>query len=231
MHRRLTSVEYLWADANLSFFLGVCQSLLMVKRGRPPLVGDDVILTRALDAFATQGYPAMSVRALNAELGLSHETVSQRFGPKGELFRAAVAHGVSLFIADFDEGIITSAPADDLGHLRATVRAFMVASSRHPALGDLLHHASITLEQRLELMAETGFAERVLGMLSLLNGLHDADIIRQTTLRELWFLAQGAVAPLHFPELSAMFDPFDGPLDPDALIDRMCDAVMRSMLR
>jgi len=38
----------------------------------------------------------MSVRALNAELGLSHETISKRFGPKLNLFRAAVDYGVGL---------------------------------------------------------------------------------------------------------------------------------------
>ena len=51
-------------------------------RGRPRIRQDDEILDAALRAFASQGYDAMSLRSLNAELGLSHGTISQRFGTK-----------------------------------------------------------------------------------------------------------------------------------------------------
>lgn len=202
----------------------------MTVRGRPPLISDEVILEKALAAFAASGYSAMSVRALNAALGLSHETISKRFGPKSELFRAAVGRGVDLFMADFDHEISKCAATTDLGRLRATVRGFMVASSRHPALGDLLHHEAIDEAQRMVIVGETGLGERFVETVVLLRQLHEAGIIRDTRIRELWFLAQGAVAPLHFEALSHMFDLFDGPVDADELIDRSTDTLMRSML-
>jgi len=208
----------------------MCQRLPMSSRGRPPLVRDEVILDRALAAFAAVGYDAMSVRALNAELGLSKETVSKRFGPKHELFEAAVRHGFRILMDDFDREIARLAPADDIARLRATVRAFMVAVSRHPTLGDLLHHDSIDESHRLVLLGETGLADRIVDTVGLLARLHDAGIIRQTKIRELWFLAQGAVAPLHFRRLAQMFDLFDGPLVEEDLLDRMTDAIMRTML-
>lgn len=208
----------------------MCQPLSMSNRGRPPLLSDEVILEGALAAFAASGYEAMSVRALNAELGLSHETISKRFGPKIQLFRAAVSFGVARFISDFDEEIGDPVPADDLIRLRNSLRGLMVAMSRNPTLGDLVHGAGIDESERMELLGGTGLAERLVDQVALLDRLHAAGVIRSTGIREFWFLAQGAVAPLHFQELSKMFDPFDGPLDTDALIDRMTAAIMRSMV-
>jgi AcrR family transcriptional regulator len=201
----------------------------MSNRGRPPLQSNETILEAALTAFATLGYDATSVRALNAELGLSHETITQRFGTKGELYRAAVSHGLRQFVTEFDREIASCHPGDDLDRLRATVRAFMIAASHHPTLGELLHHAGIGEAERNVLMTEIGLGDRMLEVALLLQRLYAASLIRQTKLRELWFLTQGSAAPLHFHELARMFDPLDGPIDRDAHILRMTDAIMRSV--
>ena len=202
----------------------------MTNRGRPPLLSEETILEKALAAFASSGYSAMSVRALNAELGVSHETISQRFGSKSELFRAAVGHGVALFIAELNEEHAKTESTDDLSQLRATVRSFMVAISRHPTLGDLLHHESIDEAQRMEFFGHTGLGDRIADTAALLQRMHIAGIIHETKIRELWSLVQGAVEPLHFHALAHMFDVFDGPLVAGELLDRMTDAIMRSML-
>lgn len=201
----------------------------MTNRGRPPLVSDEKILDAALASFATIGYQAMSVRALNAELGLSHETISKRFGPKDQLFRAAVQHGAASFIEDFDRELATAAATTDLDMLRATLRAFMMAVSRHHALGDLLHHDSIDLAQRTTIIDQTGLADRIASTAELLERLQRSGTIRRTGIRELWFLAHGAAAPLHFGSLAAMFDPFDGPLDTAQHIERMTDTIVRGL--
>ena len=201
----------------------------MSNRGRPPLLSDDAILEAALAAFAVSGYDAMSVRALNAELGLSHETISKRFGPKISLFRASVLFGVEKFIADFDDEIGDSGSADDLTRLRRSVRSLMVTMSRNPTLGELLHGLRIDESERMELLGGSGLADRLADQVALLDRLHAAGVIRRTGIREFWFLTQGAVAPVHFPELSKMFDPFDGPIDTEELLDRMTAAIMRSM--
>ena len=202
----------------------------MTNRGRPPLLSEETILERALEAFAASGFAAMSVRALNAELGLSHETISKRFGPKTELFRAAVSHGVQHLISDFNGEIARVSPTNDLELLHATLRAFMVASSRHPTLGELLHHESIDEEQRAVLVSDVGLGGLIIDAVTLLARLHEASVIRETKIRDLWFLAQGAVEPLRFRQLSQMFDPFDGPVDRDELIDRMTHTIVRGLL-
>lgn len=207
----------------------MCQPIAMPSRGRPPLVSEEAILQGALRAFASSGYEAMSVRALNAELGLSHETISKRFGPKIDLFRAAMRFGVERFVADLDREIEVSGYGDELGRLRSTLRAFMITTSHHPTLGELLHHEGFDDAERAVLLGESGLIDLLTDVAALLDRLHAAGRIRETGLRDLFFLAQGAVAPIRFRSMSRMFDAFDGPVDPDELVDRMTDTLMRSM--
>jgi AcrR family transcriptional regulator len=202
----------------------------MTNRGRPPLLSDEAILKKALQAFASGGFEAMSVRALNANLGLSHETVSQRFGTKSELFFAAVNYGFQLFINDFNDELTRNDPTSDLEQLRALLRAFMFSTSRHPTLGELLHHMAIDEEQRNVIIGKTGLADQLMNAAQLLLRLKSDGVIRDIQLRELWFMAQSAAAPIHFSNVSQMFDFFDGPLDPDEHINRITDIIMRGLL-
>lgn len=202
----------------------------MTNRGRPPLLSDEAILKKALQAFASGGFEAMSVRALNANLGLSHETVSQRFGTKSELFLAAVNYGFQLFINDFNDELTRNNPTSDLEQLRALLRAFMFSTSRHPTLGELLHHVAIDEEQRNVIIGKTGLADQLMNAAQLLLRLKSDGVIREIQLRELWFMAQSAAAPIHFSNVSQMFDFFDGPLDPDEHINRITDTIMRGLL-
>lgn len=202
----------------------------MTNRGRPPLLSDEAILKKALEAFASGGFEAMSVRALNANLGLSHETVSQRFGTKSELFLAAVNYGFQLFINDFNDELTRNNPTSDLEQLRALLRAFMFSTSRHPTLGELLHHVAIDEEQRNVIIGKTGLADQLMNAAELLRRLKSDGVIRDIQLRELWFMAQSAAAPIHFSNVSQMFDFFDGPLDPDEHINRITDTIMRGLL-
>ena len=202
----------------------------MTNRGRPPLLSDEAILKKALEAFASGGFEAMSVRALNANLGLSHETVSQRFGTKSELYLAAVNYGFQLFINDFNDELTRNDPTSDLEQLRALLRAFMFSTSRHPTLGELLHHVAIDEEQRNVIIGKTGLADQLMNAAELLRRLKSDGVIRDIQLRELWFMAQSAAAPIHFSNVSQMFDFFDGPLDPDEHINRITDTIMRGLL-
>jgi AcrR family transcriptional regulator len=55
----------------------------------------------------------MSLRALNAEMGLSRGTINQRFSSKEQLWYAAVDHGFHRLIADINAELQQLAPHDD----------------------------------------------------------------------------------------------------------------------
>ena len=116
-----------------------------------------------------------------------------------------------------------------LDRLRAVVRAFIIAASRHPNLGELLHQGGMREADRSELTGAIGLDRRMLEVAELIRRLNDRGEIRPVSVREIWFVMQAGAAPLHFPQLAAMFDPIDGPLDDGAHIDRMVQFVMRGL--
>jgi len=203
-------------------------------RGRPRIRQDDEILDAALRAFAAQGYDAMSLRSLNARLGLSHGTISQRFGTKERLYFAAIDLGFAQFVADVDErrrhllGPVDT--PDDLADLRATIRAFLGAAQSRPELGRLMNQEGLASTARLRYIIETVMTP-VFGVISgLLDRLRAAGRIRPVTTRGLFFLVgNGADAPFTLTALSESFDGFDGPLDPERHADDMTDLIMRGI--
>jgi AcrR family transcriptional regulator len=200
-------------------------------RGRPRVRTDEAILRAALRAFAESGFEAMSVRGLNASLGLSHEAVSQRFGSKRDLYFAALDVGFAdFFAAVAAERAVRPAPVDDLGELRETIRTFMAAASVTPELGRLVNHEGLAASERLDYIVEHTFEPGTRLLADIAHRLADAGLIRPTSARELFFLAQAGAAPFAITALSAAFDPIDGLLDPAVYIDHIADVVVQGLL-
>jgi AcrR family transcriptional regulator len=200
--------------------------------GRPRIRSDDEILAAALEAFAASGYEGMSVRALSADLGLSHETVNRRFGSKKDLYFAALDHGFTgLFNAIATERAMRPIELDDLGELRESIRTFMVAATTSPALGRILQHEGMFPSDRLDYIAERAFAPGMLVMIEVTQRLTAAGVIRPASARELFFLAQAGAAPFAAEALSRTFDVIDGPLDPTTYIDHVADVIVQGLLK
>jgi AcrR family transcriptional regulator len=203
-------------------------------RGRPRIHEDDEILDAALQAFAAQSYEAMSLRSLNARLGLSHGTISQRFGTKERLYFAAIDLGFSRFLADIDlrrQHLLAAIdPPDDVADLRATIRAFLGAAHRRPELGRLMNQEGLQSTVRLRYIVDTVMVP-VFGVIGeLLDRLRTDGRIRPVTARGLFFLVgHGAEAPYTLTALSEAFDSIDGPLDPERHADDMTDLLMRGI--
>ncbi|MEI8083195.1 MAG: TetR/AcrR family transcriptional regulator, partial [Actinomycetes bacterium] len=190
-------------------------------RGRPPIRTDAQILQAALKAFATSGYEAMSVRALNASLGLSHETISQRFGSKQDLFFAALDHGLADFFAGLAPyGARSSDDSDDLGQLRQVVRGFMLVAAEQSELGQVINREGLVASDRLDYIVRRAIEPGTLVLADLLRRLTERGEIRPSSVREVFFLAQAGATPFNAPALSQAFDRIDGPLDPDAYAER-----------
>lgn len=200
----------------------------MRNRGRPRIFEDDVLLEAAFRAFSEHGYDAMSVRTVEAELGLSNGAFNRRFGAKRELFVAAVTYCFTqMLTAVAAEQARRPPPADDLTGLREFIRAFLVVSSRHPEFGRLMNQEGLQRSDRLELIA-TLFITPFAGVAGdQLRQLAQAGTIRPISTRALFFLvAHGAEAPFTLVGLSSVFDDIDGPLDTEKHIDQMVDFIL-----
>jgi AcrR family transcriptional regulator len=206
------------------------------SRGRPRIRQDDEILDAALHAFAAQGYDAMSLRSLNAQLGLSHGTISQRFGSKERLYFAAIDRGFTTFVADIDQRrrhlLAAIEPLDDLSDLRATIRAFLGAAAERPELGRMMNQEGLASTSRLRYIVDTVMVPLFGVIGDLLARLRAEGRIRPVTARGLFFLVgHGAEAPFTLTALSESFDALDGPLDPEQHADDMTDLLMRGITR
>jgi AcrR family transcriptional regulator len=203
-------------------------------RGRPRIRRDDEILEAALQGFAAQGFDAMSLRSLNSQLGLSHGTISQRFGTKQRLYFAAVDLGFAVFLADLGERRQMSLSAidapDDLADLRATIRAFLGAALLRPELGRLMNQEGLYSTVRLQYIVEHVMEPVIANLSPLLVRLNQAGRVRPVTARAVFFLvAHGAEAPFALTALSDAFDSVDGPLDPHQHADDVTDLLMRGI--
>ena len=200
-------------------------------RGRPRLRTDDEILQAALLAFAEYGYDGMSLRTLNGQLGLSRGAINQRFGSKEELWYAAVDRGFRALIDDINTDLQRhELPSDDLGQVRASIRAFLTASVRRPELVRLMNQEGLHDTDRLDHIVSRFILPTMTAPWQALDRLAAAGLARRVPARTVLFLvAHGAAAPLTLRPLSEKFDPLDGPLDPMAHVELATDIIVSGL--
>ncbi len=198
------------------------------RAGRPPKVDDDTLLTAALRVFSDYGYDGMSVRVLNRALGISHNTIHQRFGSKERLWYAAVDYGFShlrrTLTARLGE---LRAAADPLDILRELVVAFLHAAAEQPHLVRLMNYEGCHDTPRITYIYETHMAPLLAPATAALRALHSAALIRPISVRAFHFLmAHGAAAPFTLTSLAAQFDVTEGPFDVEAHIEMVANLLV-----
>src|ERR1700744_428649 len=200
-------------------------------RGRPRLRDDDDILRAALHAFAEHGYDGMSLRTLNAEMGLSRGTINQRFGSKEQLWYAAVDHEFRHLTDDLNAELQQRpVPDNDLSRVREGIRAFLIASVRRPELVRLMNQEGLHSTSRLDYIMTSFTLPTLTPAWQALNRLADTGLVRRVPARTLLFLiAHGAAAPFTLGPLSDRFDPVDGPLDPIDHIELATDIIVSGL--
>jgi AcrR family transcriptional regulator len=188
-------------------------------------------LWAALHAFAEHGYDGMSLRTLNANMGLSRGTINQRFRSKEQLWYAAVDHEFRHLIDDLNVELQQrTSPDDDLSRLREGIRAFLVASARRPELVRLMNLEGLHSTSRLDHIVSTFTLPALTPALRALDRLADAGVVRRLPARTLLFLiAHGAAAPFTLGPLSDRFDPIDGRLDAVTHVELVTDIIVSGL--
>ncbi len=201
------------------------------RSGRPPKFTDAALLSAALRFFAAYGYEGMSVRDLNRALGISHNTIHQRFGSKERLWYAAVDHGFEELMRELPnpgtQGLESPSPLDVLGE---SIRIFLRASRRQPEILRLMNHVGVHDSPRIKYIFDTYVAKIVEPLDALLKALHAEGICRRIPMRSLHFLiTHGAAAPFTLTGLSNSFDALGGPLDDEEHIEAVVDTLIAGL--
>ncbi len=184
------------------------------RPGRPPsgapVPPSEQILERGLEAFAELGYEAVSVRQLNARLGMGHTFIHDRFGSKKAFWMAVVDHAIDHITQEVAMALGRDGE-DDVARLIAGVRAFHQAAGHHPHLTRLVDYEAARESPRLEylyrLMAPLNDAARPLF----------ERLVRQGKVRDVpWYLFHFAVTkPLAMYSQAPLARLFGRPEDAD----------------
>ena len=193
-------------------------------KGTPPHSLGHQPLEAALQAFSDHGYDAMSVRLLNRDLGLSHGTVSQRFGPKHKLFEATVDWALKELRDDpaFEQHATF---ADDLDQLNDMFYRFLLVSNHRPQIVRLIQHEATRKSSRLGYIAERFTVSILDDMASCIDRLIAAGRVRPVDTRAiLLMLVFGATAPITMPSLANHYG--SQLVDSDELAKTMADVLV-----
>jgi AcrR family transcriptional regulator len=93
-------------------------------------VTEEQVLSRALTAFATYGYDAVSMRMLASDLGVSHNLLHQKYGSKLSLWYAAVDRAFTPLAEALYES--SGAAVEPIDRLQRFVESFALYSAEHP---------------------------------------------------------------------------------------------------
>jgi TetR/AcrR family transcriptional regulator len=160
--------------------------------GRPPADASlpelEQILQRGLEAFAELGYEAVSVRQLNARLGMGHTFIHDRYGSKEDFWQAVVRNAIQQVTAEVEGALRDEDSEDELDRLIAGVRALHLAASRRPHLTRVIDYEAGIDSPRLTYLYE------LMGPLNEGGRPQFDQLVRAGRIRDIpWYLFHFAV--------------------------------------
>lgn len=158
-----------------------------------PTRTDDELLHAVFDAFATRGFEGTSVREIARDLGVSHNTLPQRFGAKARLWQAAVDHVLGGMAAELVRAM-EHMPRDGIARLRAIMQEWVVINARTPQALRLIMAESATPGPRLDHLARTYIQPTTALAGTLLRDLHAAGRLRTDDVALVGFMMVHAAA-------------------------------------
>lgn len=180
-------------------------------RGGKPVIQEAELLSAALSAFARLGYHGTSLRSLNRELGVSHNLLTQQFGSKEALWRAAVDWGFgrmqqSLTQATEDsatentgtgEATRTAEESGPTAALHRFIEAFVLQSARMPELLALVNAEGSQHSERLDYLLEHFGQPMFARMQPIYAQAVAAGELREVPLETLFYLITAGGASLY----------------------------------
>lgn len=160
--------------------------------GRPPSDAStpelEQIFQRGLEAFAELGYEAVSVRQLNARLGMGHTFIHDRYGTKEDFWKAVVRWAIEQVSTEVAATAVDAEGKDDLVRLTDGVRAFHQAIARRPYLIRLIDYEAGRDSPRLAYLYEQ------MGQLNDAGRPQFEKLVQEGRIRDIpWYLFHFAV--------------------------------------
>lgn len=204
-------------------------------RGRPladdPAVTREQIIEAALEAFAGQGFEAMSLRALARKLRVSHGLIYHYFGSKQILWEASIEH-VHGAVRDTAFKLLDN--ISDTEELVAAARLFfreaVIVAARHPSFFKIALDESGRDGPRLQYLYEHYFKPINARWQEAITNLDaESSVFAPIDQRALFFLSVfGASSPFFAGGLARYFE--GGDLTTTEAIEQHADTVASMIL-
>lgn len=179
-------------------------------------------------AFSEHGYEATSVRLLNRDLGLSHGTISQRFGPKEKLFFAAI----NWSFAQLTDELMTDPPdetIDDLELLHQLIKRLLLVANQHTHLVRFIQKEATSKNQpfhRGTRYLDTPYLSKIYDCIQRLAAAGRIKPVNPRWINML--IVFGGTAPAAMPSLNAGPEHLD-PIDSELLAATMTDIIVSGL--
>lgn len=121
----------------------------------------EALLNVATEAFATQTYEGVSIRALEAEAGVQRGAAAYHFEDKEGLWKAAVDRILAVLQARVEPLAPVLNDLDEDARLRAVITAFVRFSAEAPELNRLIIQEGRTDSWRLDYLISTFHRNRL----------------------------------------------------------------------
>ena len=188
------------------------------RAGRPAAAAGAVlsregIIEAGLDAFATSGYEAMSIRELTRHLGVSHNLVHHYFRSKAELWRACIDWSFGTLAREIAGAVVLARGdgADILARLRELFRLFITLTARYPANGLVISREGALGGARFDYIFDNYVAPNLSLFREMLAAGQAAGVLRHDLdLRTIFFLlTDGGAGPYTSRAFAKRLDPRD----------------------
>ncbi len=193
----------------------------------------ELILQKAIEAFAAHGYEGASTAGIARACGVTQPLVHYHFASKENLFRAAVDllfEGVHHQFGQIDGGLAASAPRE---LLRDLMRRFVHQCADRPEIAQIVLREATQRNPRFDWMVERHIAPLVVHISGIFAGSLDEGELRAMPPIHLMFVVMGG-ANLMFAA-PGLFEALTGraPTDPETVsthADAMVALIERVLL-
>ncbi|GGZ89055.1 TetR/AcrR family transcriptional regulator [Streptomyces subrutilus] len=165
------------------------------------LVPEDEVLRAALTAFSRHGFEGVSLRSLNADLNVSHNMLTKRYGSKDALWTAAVDHACARLTEALDRAEDPAGTPFD--RLHGMITTFVEAAAHQPALLRLVNSEAAHDSERVTHLWTRHIEPTITRFAPLYAQLVADGTLKDVPLPTVYFMiTAGGTAPWANPALS-----------------------------
>ncbi|MCX5409760.1 TetR/AcrR family transcriptional regulator [Streptomyces sp. NBC_00335] len=166
------------------------------------LVPEAEILRAALTAFSRHGFEGVSLRSLNADLNVSHNMLTKRYGSKEALWKAAVDDACARLTRALDRVEDPASSAFD--RLHGMIVTFVEAAAHQPDLLRLVNSETTHDSERVTHLWTRHIEPTINRFAPLYAQLVEDGTLKGVPLPTVYFMiTAGGTAPWANPALSA----------------------------